>query len=598
MNHNKILALLATWLFGLLTTGLVQAQNLTMTLSGDVTMDPMDMDAMSYYPVKDQNDELCALIKVRLTNELKNPLILSNGAVGVTKREERPDGEYWFWVPYQTKNLFFSCRGYDPMEPIPVQLNKGRVYRIEIRSDAVMQMVTNATISFNYLRMHIEPAGATVSIGTTPDCSMYSEALTENDFFYQLNYGDYYYRIEHPQYETLTGKVTVSEKNETLELELKPAYSYLNFVSEPSGAQVFVNGKFIGKTPVQSSDPYPRGEVSVRMQLEEYAPMSRRVQVVGDGQVQQVSWTLQAQYANVTCTSEDPMAEIWVDNQYRAIGSWTGHLNATITHVLEARKTGHQPQSVSFTIQIGETSTQTVGAPVPLYGIVSFESTPGNVTVWVDDVEVGKTPMVQQILVGKHQVRMTRGGYATQEFEIEVEHNQRQTVSRTLSPGDSQTSQTTASPKKQSQSTQPKQSQSQSQSTQPKLSPRLKSQASSFTLEFNYGVGFESQNDAVRDFSMNLYGGTFNYQFGKWGGYVSGLYGVEYGDFAVTVGPVYGGSRAKFFAGVGMIKGEFKTSVLADVGLRVKVFSVVNLSVSCKVGAGYFVPTAGVALSF
>lgn len=591
----------------------LSAQTLKMALSKEITMAPMDMDAMSYFPVKDQNDELCALIKVKTSNELKNPLILDNGAVGVTRREERPNGEYWFWVPYQTKNLFFSCKGYESMDPIPVQLVKGKVYRVEIQSDAVIQTVTNATISFNYLRMHIEPAGATVSIGSTPECSMYTEALTDSDFFYQLNFGEYYYRIEHPLYETMTGKYTVSDQSETLEIQLQPAFSHLRFTSEPEGAQVFVDGVYLGTTPVQTDQKFVKGQVAVRMQKQDYGAVSERVEVIGNGLVQDVHLVLDAQFATVTCISEDPQAEIWLDNEFRGIGSWTGHVGTRSSHVLEARKTGHQSQSVSFSVQIGETSSHRVGAPVPLYGILSIESKPANAEIWIDGTLLGTTPKVSQLLVGSHQVVIRMPGYRTITEEITIEHNQRQVLARQLETStDVVTDSGTGAGSGAGAGTgtqvgagsgagsfvegpaQQQQAYSLQGTTQ--NSPKPQSQRL-FVVEFNGAVGFES-DPLVRNFSANLYGGTLGYLSGHWGGYLTGLYGLEYGDFAVTVGPVYERWNMQFFAGVGVIKGELKTSFLADVGLRVEVISILDLSVSCKLSSGYLVPTVGIGLVF
>ena len=100
----------------------VVAQSMTMSLEGEVKLQPNDMDATAYYPEKDQNDNLCALIKVSVTNKLKNPLVLETGGLAVQRRMERENGEIWFWVPYQVRNLHFSCSEYKAMSPIPVRL--------------------------------------------------------------------------------------------------------------------------------------------------------------------------------------------------------------------------------------------------------------------------------------------------------------------------------------------------------------------------------------------------------------------------------------------------------------------------------------------
>lgn len=110
------------------------AQDYSMLMQGDLTLDPADIDARATSPVKDQNDELCALIKVTLLGDWNNPLQLETGMVGVMAREEKATGEVWFWVPRQARNLSFKCKGYEPLAPIPAKLEKGKVYRLRLCS--------------------------------------------------------------------------------------------------------------------------------------------------------------------------------------------------------------------------------------------------------------------------------------------------------------------------------------------------------------------------------------------------------------------------------------------------------------------------------
>ena len=140
-----VLAVLGWW------APTVGAQSMTMSLEGDVKLQPDDQDAATYFPVKDQNDNLCALIKVTVTNKLANPLALETGGMGVEKREEQLSGEIWFWVPYQVKNLQFRCQDYKPMPPIPVRLQEGKVYRLTLRTDAQVKSFTDVVENFNFL---------------------------------------------------------------------------------------------------------------------------------------------------------------------------------------------------------------------------------------------------------------------------------------------------------------------------------------------------------------------------------------------------------------------------------------------------------------
>ncbi|MBR5250257.1 MAG: PEGA domain-containing protein [Bacteroidales bacterium] len=586
------------------------AQNLKMSLAGEVRLEEEDMDATSYYPVRDQNDKLCALIKVRCTNELKNPLALDNRGLGVTKRQEMDNGEYWFWVPYQTKNLYFACKGYEEVPPIPVQLQPGKVYRITLRTDAVAQTILNASISFNYLRMNIVPQGARVSIGDTEDCSLYSEIVTQNDFEYQLNYGRYYYRIEHPEYETITGQVEVSEEDQEHQFTMTPAYSYLTFESDPVGADVFVNGKHIGTTPFRSETRYLRGELEVLMQKREYASRTEKIQVRGQGGEQTVHMALDALFATVTCTCEDPQAEIWVDNVYQGTGSWTGHLSTTSNHVLEARKAGCQARSISFEVKEGEVVTKTVEAPIPFYAILSIQSTPTAAFIFLDGEEIGKTPKVKQVLVGKHQITLTKEGHFPVAFEVELKHNQQLTVAKELKPikAENTTPQATVPKKQPEKKAAPKEKAQKQEKTQKQESKRR------LFAELNYGIGSPSKSLNYPACSKNHWGGTFGYIPNKWGGYISGLCGAEYSDITATAGVIYRpfskSADLQLYAGAGIFTG-YRSPVqnasmlqfLGDVGVRLGLdvlpgqFQCLSLSFGCKFCSKCVIPTFGIAIS-
>ena len=413
------------------------AQTLNLTLERGVRLDAEDLDAQVHFKVYDQNDVLCALIKVSVTNELKYPLVLENGSVGVTKREERENGEYWFWVPYQTKNLLFSCKGYSAVDPIPVKLEKGKVYRLTLRSDAQVQMFTNVSASFNFLKLRIEPADArdaVVSIGKTSAYELDSQYAVDGLYTSSvpLDYGTYYYQVEHPLYETSRGTVNVSETDVLYPVRLQPAYGFLKLTSEPSGATVAVNGQRVGTTPWQSSEKMPKGTVEVRVQLNNYAVAQQTFTVQGNGQVEAHHIKLTPQFGTVTCRSEMSDAEIWVDQQQVGVGSWTGPLSSQGTHILEARKAGHQSQSISFTVASGETKTQTVGVPIPMYGTLILNAVPAGSEVWIDGEQRGVSPLVEQLLVGKHEIVLKKSGYEDEAFEVEIQHNQRRDEKRTM----------------------------------------------------------------------------------------------------------------------------------------------------------------------
>lgn len=442
MNMKGMVARIAGRILMLVSLGLwgfhpnyLPAQSLNLALEGEVVMDRQDLDARSYFPVRDQNDELCALLKVKVTHQLQQPLLLETGAVGVEKREERENGEIWFWVPYQARNLRFSCFGYTELPPIAVRLEKGGVYRLTLRSDAQVQIVTNASASYNFLKLRILPedaGNAFVSIGKSQEYEIDAQYASEGMYSKMLDHGTYYYQVEHELYGTVRGSVILDAATPMQTVTMPPAYGYLKIMTEPSGATVAINGKRVGTTPWTSQEKVPQGLVQVRLQASHHALMETSVEVLGNGQQQSHTFRLVPQFGTVTCQSEMADAEIWVDQQLMGVGSWTGPLSSQSSHILEARKVGHQSQSISFTVESGTSVVKTVGAPVPMFGTLVLETTPMGCEAWLDEVSLGTTPMVVQVLVGKHQLALKKNGYETKELVLEMGHNQHQEVKQEL----------------------------------------------------------------------------------------------------------------------------------------------------------------------
>ena len=410
------------------------AQNLTMSLKGEVTSHATDLDAKTYYPVLDQNDNLCALIKVTVTNPLKNPLSLSVGGLSVIKREEKEDGEIWFYIPAQVKNLHFSCLGYSRMPAVPVNLKAGTVYRLTIASDAVFTTVTTAKVNSNFLKMQVTPPDAVIRLGETKNYEITSEMLVEGNFVRKLDYGTYYYRIEHSLYEPKEGTVTVSASNRPVVVNLDPAYNTVTVTSTPeNGASVFIDDEFKGNTPLTLNEKLKKGERRIRLMHKDYHQYDGTITLSGDGSRRSVTIDLSPQYGTVTCKSEDPSAEIWVDQDYKGLGSWTGRLSSNMTHVLEARKANHQSQSKSFSVEDGQVKSESVGAPVPLYASLSVVTDPLMSKVYIDGKFAGDAPLLTQVLMGEHKLMVTHDGYVSDERIVTLAHNEEKEVTVTLS---------------------------------------------------------------------------------------------------------------------------------------------------------------------
>lgn len=417
-----------------ISASVAYAQNPNLTVNGEV-VEMHDLDAKVYFPKYDINDRLCALIKVTLTNTLRNPLILEVGGLGVVAREEKENGEIWFYVPAQVRNLSFKCAGYISPAPIPVVFKEGTVYGVTLSPGAMVETVTNAVLTTNYLKLKVDVPNVTISLGRTRDYELFTQNVGEGEFAEYLDYGTYYYKVEHPLYETYTGVVELNGSTPKQEVTLTPAYGYLDVNSTPEGATIYLDGKKMGVTPYQIEEPLSKGMKELRLELNEYYTFTSNVNIVGDGSRQSISPNLRPRFAEVTLVCPDAEAEIWIDSQLKGVGTWSGRLRSTSKHLVETRRAGHRSQSTHISLTDGGVVTHSLKAPVPLYGSINVRTTPIGCTIKIDGDVVGESPYIGQLLVGPHEVELSKDGYQKVTVSAEIVHNQVVSLNETLEKG-------------------------------------------------------------------------------------------------------------------------------------------------------------------
>ncbi|MBR0109600.1 MAG: PEGA domain-containing protein [Bacteroidales bacterium] len=432
----------------LLIPMLMSAQ-INMSVSGRAELDSQDNDARSYYSLKDANDMDCAIIKVSLNNPVTGTLVLqTKGGAATVKSEKRPDGEWWFWVSPVVTNIMFSCEGYTPTKYLGVNLRGKNVYRLKLTVDAAIATVTTFTLGQSVMKLNVFPPEATVLYGRTPDCDMGSRVLSDGLFEAFLDKGTYYYRIESRFYEPATGKYEVTGDSPEVSVSLKPAFNYLCLDSEPSGAEVYVNGRLIGTTPIAKSDKIRRGQgIRLEFRKEDYYIQPVTIDIPGDGSVQEVPTVeLRPQFGWVTCVCDDPDATLTVSDASKIIATGKSGLRVKLnsggtTYKLESSRPSHhsQAQGIKGSTIEGKEVEIKVDAPVGIYGGLQISSSPSRARVFIDGVDTKKTTAFsREMLIGRHTVELKLDGYHLDPFTVEIEEGQVVSIAKAMikGPGD------------------------------------------------------------------------------------------------------------------------------------------------------------------
>ena len=187
---------------------------------------------------------------------------------------------------------------------------------------------------------------------------------------------------------------------------------YVVFQLTPPDAVVELDGELLKTEGGVASKMMKFGTYNYRVQATNYLLEAGSVTVDDPNNKKVVNISLKPNFALVTI-NVDNNAEIWVNGEKKGEGSWSGNLGAG-TYELEAKKEGHRSTITTQDFFVSsEPQIVKLQAPTPIYGEADINSSPGMADIFIDGKKMGQTPqMVSNLLVGQHQVRISKQGYS------------------------------------------------------------------------------------------------------------------------------------------------------------------------------------------
>ncbi|MEI7830051.1 MAG: PEGA domain-containing protein [Prolixibacteraceae bacterium] len=406
-------------LFILIYSILIFAQNISVS---SFKVLPRDLDARVNFPVKDQNGDVCALLKIATTESGFN---WDGDQLGIVKVEKKT-GEYWLYIPFGAKRLTIKHDQLGVLREYryPEAINKATVYEMVL----VSGKVTTSVIPVNptWVTFKSNPTGADVYIndllkGVTP-------------LPIKLMPGKYTYRIEKSLYNRSAGsfEITGQEKEGKKEIpvELKPAFGTIRINTIPEqGAMVLIDDIETGKLTPFTDERIKSGSHVVTVKKDFFQPKSIKVQV-SDGQITEETISMISSVAKVQVETQ-PSADIYIDGKFVAKNVYEGNISAGVT-TFEARKEGYYTDKQDVDIIAGEAKIITLSVR-QIVGNIDVVSTPIEAKIYLDGVPKGITPVtLQNVAIGNHEIKMEMAEYETLVKTIEVAENKTIEVNETL----------------------------------------------------------------------------------------------------------------------------------------------------------------------
>ena len=294
-------------------------------------------------------------------------------------------------------------------------------FRINIDHDQAMPQ---------YCLLQVTPKNATVVIdGKTYIPNEYGEVST------MLVNGSYSYSVSAKNYHEQKDNFIVNGKKFELEVKLKPAFGWIKVPEQGDlqDASVYIDDENIGTTPI-TSGKLPSGTHTVRIVKRLYKEHTAQV-VVEDNKTTTYAPELIPNFASVTLKSgtANDRFQIFVNDKFVGYSPWTGDLEAGRAYLFESRKAGHRPTKLSLTIN-NEPAKQTyeIKAPTAICGLLDVNSTPANANVYVDNVLVGKTPLIHKVVIGNHTVSIRKEGFEDERQSVTIEEKKPKKINISL----------------------------------------------------------------------------------------------------------------------------------------------------------------------
>ena len=199
---------------------------------------------------------------------------------------------------------------------------------------------------------------------------------------------------------------------------------YVVFQLTPPNAFVELDGEVLTTNEGTATKLMKFGTYNYRVQAPNYLPEAGNVTIDDPNNKKVVNISLKPNFAQVSI-NVDNNAEIWVNGEKKGEGSWRGNLGAG-TYELEAKKQGHRSSTTTKEFFVtSEPQTVKLQPPVPILGEADINSTPAMADIYIDGKKMGQTPqMVSELLIGLHQVRISKQGYSDYNSTLTVKEGE------------------------------------------------------------------------------------------------------------------------------------------------------------------------------
>ncbi len=411
--------IVALFLASALST-VANAQNRILVTGFELASGPGSLDANIQGGIRyDINGRQCALIKIETT---QTGFTFDFGAAARAEDSEEKVAEIWVWVSPGVKFVTLSHPrlGKSDRYTFPIPIESAKTYIMKLTTAEVQTTIKEA-VTQQFLVFEIEPADANAALFVNEEFWPIEDGIASK----YVEFGEYSWRVEAPDYYTEAGMAVVSDAAEKAEVKVKlsPAFGYLDIpaTADLQDATVYIDNISVGKIPLGETR-VKSGTHSLRIMKRYYDNYESRI-TVEDGKTLTITPEFVSNAAMTTLIVEND-AEIVANGSVLGTGTWRGVLEPG-RYRFETRKEFHRSRDLTRDIVRNANDTIHLPAPTPIVGSIMINTKPAKVQVSLDGKPVGETPLrLADVFAGDHLLTLSVEGYETIADSIKVVENQ------------------------------------------------------------------------------------------------------------------------------------------------------------------------------
>ncbi len=389
----------------------------------EFTHDPLSTTAQNMQKY-DGSGNLYSIIKVRSNNGtvVSREFKFSFGNMASSDAGQHED-EIWLYVQKNARKISITRSGFIPLRNVDLGMTvgEGQTYILTLSYVEPQDIVKKQWLSFS-----ITPTDANAVIKVKRDGDKEYEIwgqTKDGTDARNLECGRYQYQIVADTYDISEGVVTLNNPNKTHTeyIELRPNYGYLQIDDTygATGAQIYVDNKFIGTLPYKEDKKWASGEYAISITNGELYKTYNDKFKITRSRTTILKPQLEYNAAEIRLTV-DADAQIFLDHQLLGTREWRGPLKAG-KYEVECRADKHVPTFKTITVVANKAQDIHLEAPKPITGELSITSSPLNAEIKIDGKVVGTTPMtIRDLIIGEHTIELSLKNHKSEKRDFEI----------------------------------------------------------------------------------------------------------------------------------------------------------------------------------